>query len=54
VVARDVPSCVTGGCSKLSVAASANVGEICRVKRVLCEETAEIDCVSELGDRAAF
>jgi hypothetical protein len=54
VVARDVPSCVTGGRSKLSVAASANVSEIWRAKRVLCEETAEIDCVPEVGDRAAF
>ena len=49
-------SCVTGRRPNLSEAARANVRENRRAKGVLCEETADtrFDCVSEVGDRAAF
>jgi len=47
---------VTGRRSNLSEAARANVIENWQTKDVLCEETANtrFDCVSEVGDRAAF
>jgi len=47
---------LTGRRSDLSEAAHANVRENWRPKGVLCEETADtrFDCVSEVGDRAAF
>ena len=49
-------SCVTGRRSNLSEAARANVRQNWRTKCVLCEENSgyPIDCVSEVGDRAAF